>query len=67
MRQTNLETGFTRKIKLEQDTPWKQLLDEPSDARVQWCYRDDRGQYSPYTPRDSAAIESSFSSGQKSQ
>ena len=60
MRQTNLETGFTQKIKLEQDTPWKQLLDEPSDPRVQWCYRDDRGQYSPYTPRDSAAIESSF-------
>ena len=30
------------------------------DPRVQWYYRDDHRQYSPYTPHDSAAIESSF-------
>ena len=59
MQQTNLATRFSRKIRLEQDTPRLSLV-EHTVHTVQWCYRDDRRRYSPYNPQDSATIERSY-------
>ena len=64
MQQTNLGTGFSRKIQSEQETPKVALLEEFAAPRVHWCYRDDRRQYSPYTPQDSATIERSYQANQ---
>ena len=63
MQQTNMTTGFSRNIQLEQEVPRAALV----EPKVQWCYRDDRRQFSPYTPLDSAAIEKGYRDSQSTR
>ena len=65
MQQTNLATGFSRKIQFKQDMP-RVPLEELTAPTVQWCYRDDRGQYFPFIPQDSVAIERSYQANRSS-
>ena len=56
----SMATGFSRNIQLEQEVHRV----APEETKVQWCYRDDRRLFSPYTPLDSAAIEKGFQDNQ---
>ena len=57
MTQTNESSGRIRKVKYVVSTESKSTK---PDRTVQWYYRDDTRQFTPYLPSDSKVIESMF-------
>ena len=60
MRQINMLTKFKRAVTRQLVMDEAKVTPPPPTSRVRWQYEDDRHQLTPYTPKDSDAIEQMY-------